>query len=149
MASGEWVNERTHGQQFEAWFLRRATMAARRGGGGPAFPGADALRAARARGGCGGQIESTAVVYTIALAALAQPVLAAAQQQPRAYYRSPERLPRLARPNFPRGEQGRLTHRTAVYGPVCTVVWEGEAVRPTPIPIVTGRRPGMELHCAV
>src|SRR4051794_19052562 len=25
--------------------------------------------------------------------------------------------------------------RTAVYGPVCTVVWEGEAVRPTPIPI--------------
>ena len=59
-----------------------------------------------------------------------------AQQQPRAYYRSPERLPRLARPNFPRGEQGRLTHRTAVYGPVCTVVWEGEAVRPTPIPIV-------------
>jgi hypothetical protein len=61
-ASGEWVNERTHGQQFEAWFLRRATMAARRGGGGPAFPGADALQAARARGGCGGQIESTAVV---------------------------------------------------------------------------------------
>ena len=58
----------------------------------------------------------------------------AAQQQPRAYYRSPERLPRLARPNFPRGEQGRLTHRTAVYGPVCTVVWEGEAVRPTPYP---------------
>ena len=23
-----------------------------------------------------------------------------------------------------------------MYGPVCTVVWEGEAVRPTPIPIV-------------
>ena len=22
-----------------------------------------------------------------------------------------------------------------MYGPVCTVVWEGEAVRPTPIPI--------------
>ena len=33
-------------------------------------------------------------------------------------------------------DQGRLTHRTAVYGPVCTVVWEGEAVRPTPIPIL-------------
>ena len=66
-ASGEWVNERTHGQQFEAWFLRRATMAARRGGGGPAFPGADG-RANRKYGSS----------YTIALAALAQPVLAGA-----------------------------------------------------------------------
>ena len=33
------------------------------------------------------------------------------------------------------GPKGRLIRRTAVYGPVCTVVWEGEAARPTPIPI--------------
>jgi hypothetical protein len=28
-----------------------------------------------------------------------------------------------------------IIHRTAVYGPVRTVVWEGAAARPTPIPI--------------
>ena len=50
----------------------------------------------------------------------------AAQQQPRAHHRAPKRLLRLARPRVPRGPQGRLIRRTAVYGPVCTVVWEGE-----------------------
>jgi hypothetical protein len=33
-------------------------------------------------------------------------------------------------------DRPRSIQRTAVYGPVCTVVWEGEAARPTPIPIV-------------
>ena len=28
---------------------------------------------------------------------------------------------------------GSLIYRTAVYGPVCRVVWEGEAARPLPI----------------
>jgi hypothetical protein len=55
----------------------------------------------------------------------------AAQQQPRAHHRSPKRLPRLARSCVPRDHKGRLIHRTAAYGPVCTVVWEGEAARPT------------------
>ena len=32
-------------------------------------------------------------------------------------------------------DRPRSIQRTAVYGPVCTVVWEGEAARPTPIPI--------------
>jgi hypothetical protein len=59
----------------------------------------------------------------------------AAQQQPRAHHRSPKRRPRLARSCVPRDHKGSLIHRTAVYGPVCTVVWEGEAARPTPIPI--------------
>ena len=58
----------------------------------------------------------------------------AAQQQPRAHHRSPKRFPRLARSCVPRDHKASLIHRTAVYGPVCTVVWEGEAARPTPIP---------------
>ena len=32
-------------------------------------------------------------------------------------------------------DRPRSIQRTAVYGPVCTVVWEGEAARPTPIPM--------------
>ncbi len=39
-----------------------------------------------------------------------------------------------------------LIHRTAVYGPVRTVVWEGEAARPTPIPIVSGRSDSVEVE---
>jgi hypothetical protein len=44
---------------------------------------------------------------------------------PRPHHRSVQRLSRLARLSFPRGPQGSVIHRTAVYGPVCTVVWEG------------------------
>jgi hypothetical protein len=73
----------------------------------------------------------------------------AAQQQPRAHHCAPERLPNLARPRDPRGPAGALTHRTAVYGPVRTVVWEGEAVRPTPIPILFHERNRPPFRAAV
>src|ERR1700709_2042395 len=59
----------------------------------------------------------------------------AAQQQSRAHLCLTKCLLPLARLCSPRGSQATLIYRTAVYGPVCTVVWEGEAARPTPIPI--------------
>src|SRR4030088_3637790 len=59
----------------------------------------------------------------------------AAQQQSRAHLCPTKCLLHLARLCSPRGSQATLIYRTAVYGPVCTVVWEGEAARPTPIPI--------------
>src|ERR1017187_8561452 len=62
----------------------------------------------------------------------------AAQQQPRAHHRPVQRLPHLARLTFPRGDQGGLTHRTAVYGPVCTVVWEGRSREAPPYPDQSG-----------
>jgi hypothetical protein len=34
-------------------------------------------------------------------------------------------------------EDERLTNRTAVYGTVCTVVWEGGAAKSLPIPITS------------
>src|SRR3979490_492463 len=60
----------------------------------------------------------------------------AAQQQSRAHLCPTKCLLHLARLCSPRGSQATLIYRTAVYGPVCTVVWEGEAARPTPIPIL-------------
>src|ERR1700704_5799547 len=60
----------------------------------------------------------------------------AAQQQSRAHPCPTKCLLHLARLCSPRGSQATLIYRTAVYGPVCTVVWEGEAARPTPIPIL-------------
>src|SRR3977135_784676 len=63
----------------------------------------------------------------------------AAQQQSRAHLCPTKCLLHLARLCSPRGSQATLIYRTAVYGPVCTVVWEGEAARPTPIPIVRNR----------
>src|SRR6266700_2405899 len=68
----------------------------------------------------------------------------AAQQQPRARHRSSKRLLRLARACVCRGSSGTFIHRTAVYGPVRTVVWEGAAVRPTPIPIAAMVAQGLE-----
>src|ERR1700704_6281938 len=59
----------------------------------------------------------------------------AAQQQSRAHLCPTKCLLHLARLCSPRGSQATLIYRTAVYGPVCTAVWEGEAARPTPIPI--------------
>src|ERR1700704_1523109 len=59
----------------------------------------------------------------------------AAQQQSRAHLCPTKCLLHLARLCSPRGSQATLIYRTAVYGPVCTVVWEGEAARPPPIPI--------------
>ena len=49
----------------------------------------------------------------------------AAQQQSRAHLCPTKCLLHLARLCSPRGSQGTLIYRTAVYGPVCTVVWEG------------------------
>jgi hypothetical protein len=46
-------------------------------------------------------------------------------RMPRAHHRSPKRLPRLARSCVCRDRKGSLIHRTAVYGPVCTVVCGG------------------------
>src|SRR4030081_439105 len=63
----------------------------------------------------------------------------AAQQQSRAHLCPTKCLLHLARLCSPRGSQATLIYRTDVYGPVCTVVWEGEAARPTPIPIQRGR----------
>src|SRR3981081_3069185 len=59
----------------------------------------------------------------------------AAQQQSRAHLCPTKCLLHLARLCSPRGSQATLIYRTAVYGPVCTVVWEAEAARPTPSPI--------------
>src|SRR5919199_1740016 len=58
----------------------------------------------------------------------------AARQQPRARHRPPERFARLDRPRLPRAQQRRLIRRTAVYGPVCTVVWEGRSREAPPYP---------------
>src|SRR3981189_1021863 len=63
----------------------------------------------------------------------------AAQQQSRAHLCPTKCLLHLAQLCSPRGSQATLIYRTAVYGPVCTVVWEGEAARPTPIPIAGPR----------
>src|ERR1700730_13585728 len=49
----------------------------------------------------------------------------AAQQQSRAHLCPTKCLLHLARLCSPRGSQATLIYRTAVYGPVCTVVWEG------------------------
>ena len=58
----------------------------------------------------------------------------AAQQQPRAHHCSAERLLRLTRPRFRWRPAGRLIHRTAVYGPVRPVVWEGRSREAPPYP---------------
>src|SRR5580704_4627842 len=60
----------------------------------------------------------------------------AAQPQSRAHHRPIQRLSRLARLTFSRDQQGRLIQRTAVYGPVRTVVWEGRSREAPPYPDV-------------
>jgi RNA-directed DNA polymerase len=44
-------------------------------------------------------------------------------------------LPQDPRPRFPRDRHDRIISRTAVYGPVRTVVWEGRGREAPPIPI--------------
>src|SRR5258705_12936154 len=68
----------------------------------------------------------------------------AAQQQSRAHLCPTKCLLHLPRLCSPRGSQATLIYRTAVYGPVCTVVWEGEAARPAPIPIESRPDAGTE-----
>src|SRR3954447_6836685 len=58
----------------------------------------------------------------------------AAQQQPRSHPCSPQSLPRDARSALRERPTQRLIHRTAVYGPVCTVVWEGRSREVPPYP---------------
>src|SRR6266540_2386611 len=72
----------------------------------------------------------------------------AAQSKPCAYPCSANCLLRLARPRHTGAPTCRLIHRTAVYGPVRTVVWEGRSREAPPYPdFSTGaarsRRPGL------
>src|SRR5674476_1534295 len=59
----------------------------------------------------------------------------AAQHEPRAQHRLIQCLLHLARPSFSRGSSADLIHRTAVYGPVRTVVWEGRSREAPTIPV--------------
>jgi len=68
-----------------------------------------------------------------------------AQPQPRPELRDSERLLQRNGPSDAGREDGRLTSRTAVYGPVCTVVWEGRSREAPPYPdfaAITGTSPG-------
>ncbi len=56
------------------------------------------------------------------------------QQQPGASHCLAQRLLRRDQPCFPRAGTGRLINRTAVYGPVRTVVWEGRSREAPPYP---------------
>src|SRR5215207_1953186 len=58
----------------------------------------------------------------------------AAQQQPRSHPCPPQSLPRDARSALRERPTQRLIHRTAVYGPVRTVVWEGRSREAPPYP---------------
>src|ERR1700752_376567 len=58
----------------------------------------------------------------------------AAGEQPCAYDRFAKPLHRLTRPGFRRGTAARLIRRTAGYGPVCPVVWEGRRRETPPYP---------------
>src|SRR3977135_1353384 len=58
----------------------------------------------------------------------------AAQQQPRAHHRDANRLLPLTRLGFRPSTATRIIHRTAVYGPVRTVVWEGRSREAPPYP---------------
>src|SRR6266545_216617 len=58
----------------------------------------------------------------------------AARKQPRAHHRNANRLLRFTRPAVRRQTANRIIHRTAVYGPVRTVVWEGRSREAPPYP---------------
>src|SRR5208282_1609033 len=58
----------------------------------------------------------------------------AARQQPRAHHRVADSLLKFDRPIFRRAPTACLIHRTAGYGPVCPVVWEGRSRETPPYP---------------
>src|SRR2546423_1031186 len=58
----------------------------------------------------------------------------AAREQPRAQHCAANRLLQVTRPAFPRRSADRIIHRTAGYGPVCPVVWEGRSRETPPYP---------------
>src|SRR6266542_3328378 len=64
----------------------------------------------------------------------------AARKQPRAHHRNANRLLRFTRPAVRRQTANRIIHRTAVYGPVRTVVWEGRSREAPPYPDSCGLR---------
>src|ERR1700724_426909 len=64
----------------------------------------------------------------------------AARKQPRAHHCSAKLRPSLTRPDFRRGTANHIIHRTAVYGPVRTVVWEGRSREAPPYPDWDERR---------
>src|SRR5260370_36124363 len=67
----------------------------------------------------------------------------AARKQPRAYQGTAKQLLRFTRPGFRRGTAVRIIRRTAVYGPVRTVVWEGRSREAPPYPDCDAKlRPG-------
>src|SRR6185437_16426512 len=60
----------------------------------------------------------------------------AAREQPRTDYCSAKQLLCLARLGFRRGSAAGIIRRTAVYGPVRTVVWEGRSRETPPYPVL-------------
>src|SRR5215217_1878247 len=63
----------------------------------------------------------------------------AAREQPRAHHCLADRLLQLTRPPPRRRTAAGLIRRTAGYGPVCPVVWEGRSREAPPIPIPAAR----------
>src|SRR6185312_7899449 len=59
----------------------------------------------------------------------------AAREQPRTDHCSAKQLLCLARLGFRRGSAAGIIRRTAVYGPVRTVVWEGRSRETPPYPV--------------
>src|SRR5260221_1624125 len=60
----------------------------------------------------------------------------AAKQQPSALPLAAKRLLQITRPDFRRRAATCIIHRTAVYGPVRTVVWEGRSREAPPYPVL-------------
>src|ERR1700741_164833 len=58
----------------------------------------------------------------------------AAREQPRAHHGYANRPPQVTRLSFHRGIAFRIIHRTAGYGPVGPVVWEGRSCKASPYP---------------
>jgi hypothetical protein len=58
----------------------------------------------------------------------------AAREQPRAPHRHADQLLQITPITFPRKSRYRIIQRTAGYGPVCPVVWEGRSRKAPPYP---------------
>ena len=65
----------------------------------------------------------------------------AAREQSSAGYRHANRILQITRLSFRRGLVARLIRRTARYGPVCPVVWEGRSRKTAPYPDYCGPSP--------
>src|ERR1700757_5327506 len=64
----------------------------------------------------------------------------AAREQSRADNRHANRVLPISRPCLRRGFAARLIHRTAGYGPVCPVVWEGCSRETAPYPDLENKK---------